>query len=84
MKNQSTEFTKEQRRRLARAIKAIILGKSSVEGLQNDGQKTKISGSEDTEDSTQKTKSSPSSLMKPRPNSAFGKRRNLNKLSIRI
>ena len=84
MKNQSTEFTKEQRRRLARAIKAIILGKSSVEGLQNDGQKTKISGSENTEDSTQKTKSSSSSLMKPRANSAFGKRRNLNKLSIRI
>jgi len=43
MKNQSTELTKEQRRRLARAIKAIILGKSAVEGLQDglqDGQKT--------------------------------------------
>ena len=87
MKNQSSELTKEQRRRLARAIKAIILGKSSVEGLQNDlqgqhhGQKTILKASEDTEDTA---KSSQSSVVKPRQKSAFAKRRNLNKLSIRI
>ena len=88
MKNQSSELTKEQRRRLARAIKAIILGKSSVEGLQNDlqgqhhGQKTILkTSSEDTEDTA---KSSQSSVVKPRQKSAFAKRRNLNKLSIRV
>ena len=88
MKNQSTELTKEQRRRLARAIHAIILGKSSVEALAEtklEGlyiQKKKPEDLEDTEDK----KSAPiqSSVMKPRQKSAFAKRRNFNKLSIRI
>ena len=89
MKNQSTELTKEQRRRLARAIHAIILGKSSVEALAEtklEGlyiQKKKPEDPEDTEDK----KSTPkiqSSVMKPRQKSAFAKRRNFNKLSIRI
>lgn len=87
MKNQSTELTKEQRRRLARAIHAIILGKSSVEALAE----TKLEGlyiqKKKPEEVTEDTKSTPkiqSSVMKPRQKSAFAKRRNFNKLSIRI
>ena len=86
MKNQSTELTKEQRRRLARAIKAIILGKSSVEGLQNglqEGQKTNNCLQERTEDN-EEPKNVTKTVVKPRQKSAFAKRRNLNKLSIRI
>ena len=86
MKNQSTELTKEQRRRLARAIKAIILGKSSVEGLQDglqDGQKTNTCHQARSEDN-EEAKNSSKTVVKPRQKSAFAKRRNLNKLSIRI
>ena len=82
MKNQSTELTKEQRRRLARAIKAIILGKSAVEGLQ-DGQKTNTCHQARSEDN-EEAKNSSKTVVKPRQKSAFAKRRNLNKLSIRI
>ena len=83
MKNQSTELTKEQRRRLARAIKAIILGKSAVEGLQNEGQKTNNCLQARTEDN-EEPKNVTKTVVKPRQKSAFAKRRNLNKLSIRI
>ena len=84
-KNLTPEIIKEQRKRLARAIKAIILSSSNTDSTtyaSDSGISSDSSGDSSDSDSIENSKKMGKSSQKSGASSTFAKRRNFKRLSI--